>query len=78
MSKDEMIQEMEKLGYRIIVIQVKENEQGVIFIGKYSAEPYRLLRCYSDEYSVDGIKRDVIYELMSWAGYHIVKKVELK
>ena len=78
MSKDEMIYQMEKMGYTMTIEPAEENSLSVTFNGRVSKYPYKNARRYSTEYTHHEIKQDCVSDLMSWAGCHIVQKIEYK
>ena len=76
MSKDEMIYQMEKMGYTMTIEPAADDSLSVTFNGKIAKYPYKLSKCYSTEYTDHEIKQDCVSDLMSWAGCHIVQKIE--
>lgn len=70
MSKDDLIAQARELGYTIKITH-EDDHKNVQFVGSCSVEPPPITHCYSLEWTDHEIAKDVIHDLLRWAGLEI-------
>ena len=75
MEKEQKLSTMESKGYSINITLDGESKK-VDFTGMFSREPYQVKHCYDKSWTDYEIRLDLIDDLIRWAGYRIVERLE--